>query len=641
MGQETLRKNRGPSALDRYALLLAGGLIAVAALCAYANSFSGPFIFDDGFAIEKNPSIRQLWPLSGPLSPPPEMTVGGRPILNLSFALNYAFSGIEVGSYHALNLLIHILAGLTLFGLSRRTLLRPVLRERFAGDAIPLATAIALLWVVHPVQTESVTYLSQRAESLMSLFYLVTLYSFLRAAELPGRKTAWSILCVIACLLGMGAKEVMVTAPAMVLLYDRTFVAGTFREAWRQRWPLHSCLMATWLPLGWLLLDVAKRSVGLGLGVSPWNYALTQAGAIVHYLALAVWPDPLVIDYGTQLVTDPLQVWPQVLLVLALLAATGWALARKPVLGFLGAWFFLILAPTSSFIPLVLDPVTEHRLYLPLAAVITLGVLVIYRFLGRNGGFIVAALAFVFILLTFLRNEDYQSPLDLWAQTTAAAPDNARAHNNYGELLLQADRPVEAISQFEAAVRLRADYPEVHNNWGNALVQLGQLDDAIRHYQKALRLDPHSAPSHNNWGNVLSQQGKMAEALGQYAEAVRLDPNYTEAHYNFALALARSGQKEKALDEFRDAQRCDPGSLDVEKSWGSLLAGMGRFPEAAEHFQRAVQLGPGDPESHNDLGVVLVQMGRRDEALSEFRTALQLDPNYTPAARNLAQMKAP
>jgi protein O-mannosyl-transferase len=155
-------------------------LVVAAGLLAYHNSFTGPFILDDVLSIPDNPTIRHLWPISQVLSPPALAGVGGRPVVNLSLAINYAFDGTEVWGYHALNLAIHILAGLTLFGIVRRTLLQPMLRGRFGAVADGLAMATAVIWVVHPLQTEAVTYLSQRAESLMGLFYLLTLYCFIR-----------------------------------------------------------------------------------------------------------------------------------------------------------------------------------------------------------------------------------------------------------------------------------------------------------------------------------------------------------------------------------------------------------------------------------------------------------------------------
>jgi hypothetical protein len=206
-------------------------------VAAYANSLSGAFVFDDLPTIVDNPTIRHVWPLGPVFHPPAATTATGRPLLNLSFALNYAIGGTEVRGYHVLNVSIHLLAGLTLFGCIRRTLRRVGSAGGATADPTWLALAAAGIWVVHPLATESVDYVVQRAESLMGLLYLFTLYGFIRSsAEKPGRaSTLWLSASVLACAAGMAVKEVMVTAPVMVLLYDRTFAAGTLRAAWRQR----------------------------------------------------------------------------------------------------------------------------------------------------------------------------------------------------------------------------------------------------------------------------------------------------------------------------------------------------------------------------------------------------------------------
>jgi hypothetical protein len=272
-------------------------LVVAAALWAYHNSFQGPFILDDAVAILKNPTIRHVWPIWEALSQPHQGTTAGRPIINLSLAVNYAFGNTRVWGYHALNLVIHILAGLTLFGVVRRTLLQPKLRGRFGAAANGLALTTAVLWTVHPLQTEAVTYISQRCESLMGLFYLLTLYGFIRGAE-SQRSVGWCTLSVAACLLGVASKEVMVTAPVMVLLYDRTFVGGNFRQAWIRHRCLYVGLASSWLLLGYLMADLHTHGVGYGTGITWWGYALTECRAVVQYLRLALWPHPLIFDYG-------------------------------------------------------------------------------------------------------------------------------------------------------------------------------------------------------------------------------------------------------------------------------------------------------------------------------------------------------
>ncbi len=336
-------------------IFAAAAVLVLAGLAAYHHSFGGPFIFDDPSSIVSNPTIRSLWPPWAPLSPPnAAITVQGRPVLNFSLALNYALSGPNVWSYHALNLAIHLGAGLALFGIVRRTLAR----TRFAPDALPLALAIAGLWTVHPLQTEAVTYTIQRAESLMGFFYLLTLYAFTRGIDChllddkgPGRGGAgWFVLSVVACALGMATKEVMVSAPVVVLLYDRAFIAGTFRAAWQRRKNFYVALAATWLLLAWLVVGTGGDrggSAGFGVGVAWWDYELTQFRAIVHYLRLALWPSPLVFEYGTFWIDHAAEVLLEMVLVLGLAGATLLALWKKPPCGFLGCWFFASLAVTS------------------------------------------------------------------------------------------------------------------------------------------------------------------------------------------------------------------------------------------------------------------------------------------------------
>ena len=426
-----------------WATFLAGGLIVLATVLAYRNSLNSPFIFDDEFAIVPNLTIRELWPIWKPLCPPNHgETVTGRPLLNLSLAVNYALSGLNVWGYHVANLAIHVLAALLLFGIFRRTFLLPALGNSRIPAPTCLALAIAMLWALHPLQTESVTYIVQRAESLVGLLYLLTLYCFIRGAT-SSCGCRWFVIAVLACLLGMASKEVMVSAPLILLLYDRTFLAGSFRDAWRRRCGVYLALAGTWLLLGWLVIAAGGRggSAGFGAGVGSWAYLCTQFGAIVHYLKLCLWPHPLLLDYGPDTVPMTLEILPNALLVALLGLATLVALWRWPKIGFLGAWFFAILAPTSSIVPVATQVVAEHRMYLPLAAVVAAVTLAGYlacwklvrqgllshRVAGIFGVCVATAGVLTLGSLTYHRNTDYHSPLSIWQDTVRQAPRNARA----------------------------------------------------------------------------------------------------------------------------------------------------------------------------------------------------------------------
>jgi protein O-mannosyl-transferase len=619
--------------LARWGLLLASGMVVLAALAVYSNSFSGPFTFDDRFAIADNPSIRQL---GSALSPPPGATTGGRPLLNLTFALNYAWGGMNVWGYHAFNLLIHALAGLTLFGLARRTLLRVPPAGRLG--ALPLALAVAVIWVVHPLQTEAVTYISQRAESLMGLFYLLTLYGFIRSVE-SATPARWQILSVVACLLGVMSKEIIITAPVMAFLYDRTFVAGSFREAWRRRWRYYLGLAGTWLPLVCMMVGIHRRNVGFDQGITGWNYALTSCRSIVLYLKLAVWPHPLVLDYGMDIVQHATEIMPYALMLAVLLAGTAIALRRWPVAGFAGAWFFVILAPTTSVVPIALQPMGEHRMYLSLAAVIGWAVLGLNTWIGRRSVIVFAAVAVGLGWLTIQRNKDYGSQEAIWSDTVAKCPDNARAHYNLGCILMAQGRLPQAISQFEAALRLKPDYAEAHHNLGIALSSIpGRLPEAISAYEEALRLKPDYVEAHYNLGIALGRAGRIPEAIAQYEEALRLKPDDAEAHKNLGSVLASiPGRLPEAIGHFEAALRLKPDDAEAHNNLGGALSNIpGRLPEAIGHFEAALQLKPDYADAHYNFGVVLAKIpGRLSDAIAEYEAVVRINPNFQEAHTNL------
>ena len=222
-------------------------IMGLAGVLAYANSLSGPFIFDDQLSIVENQQIREWWQLGTVLFPEHEQATAGRPLVNLSFALNYALGGLNVGGYHIVNLAFHLMSGLLVFGIVRRTLELPRLRDRFGGTGLNLGFAAALLWTLHPLNTEAVNYLTQRTELMMALFYLLTLYAAIRASH--SRAHTWGAIAVLACAAGMACKESMVTAPVVVVLYDAIFLFESLRRALGKRGRFYLALGASWMVL--------------------------------------------------------------------------------------------------------------------------------------------------------------------------------------------------------------------------------------------------------------------------------------------------------------------------------------------------------------------------------------------------------
>jgi hypothetical protein len=411
----------------------------------------------------------------------------------LALELGHALSGQDPWGYHLVNLAIHILAALALFGLARRTLLSQTLRERFGGQATWLACAAALLWLVHPLQTATVTYISEGLEALLGLFLLLAAYCAMRSwdAVRPGW---WWTGAILANALGMASKEVMAVAPLLILLHDRAFDAGSFRESLRRRLPLYAGLAAGWLVLGALLLLGGQLNISRTTATwSAQDYALTQYEVVLHYLRLAFWPAELCLDYYWQPQRELMRLLPGLVIVGGLQVATIWALFRRPAWGFLGAWFFFILAPSSSFVPLLPDLAFEHRMYLPLAAVVTVvslagsaGVGWLARraasetppgnpeaatehaaspFVGRAGRLagwaVVLAAAALLSRRTVVRNADFHSNQVLWSRVALQRPYNPRAFGWLARLCEKRGDPAGALRYYDCAIAVAPTYREL------------------------------------------------------------------------------------------------------------------------------------------------------------------------------------
>ncbi|RLB47257.1 MAG: hypothetical protein DRI90_26535 [Deltaproteobacteria bacterium] len=602
----------------------------------YANSFSVPFFFDDSSAIRDNPNLDQLWPFPSP----PGSTICGRPAVAFTLALNHRLGGMQVEGYHLVNLLFHILSSLLLFGILRRVL-------ACRGTAL----AAALLWLVHPVQTESVTYVVQRTELMMGFCFLLTIYALQLSASTKSRW--WALLAVLACSLGMASKEVMVTCPPLALLFDRVFLASSWKELVRRRGLLHGGLFLSLLILI-VLSDPARVSVGFHHeSFGAWDYAWIQVAVIVHYLRLSIIPHPLVIDYGDwQLAAS---FWnPSVLhvgLLVILASATVAAFLRRPRLGFLGAWFFVILAPTSSILPIITEPAAERRLYLPVAAMIVLAVLsgrallkglpVLDRQRQVAASLLVIAVAGPLSWLTLRRNEVYQDRVVIWSEAVAHIPDNPRARHNLGAALMDTGRSAEAIPHLSEWARLAPNAAEAHTSLGAALAHQKHLDQAEQHLRKAIELDPRDDLAYHNLGNVLAQTGRPRQAIASLEEALRLDPGNIGHLLNLGRTRTMVGELARAEQHFREVLRKEPEHPRALQFLADLLTRSNRLEESIQLYEQALKMRPDDPELWNNAGVALARAGQMERAIAHFREALRRSPQHPDARRNLSMALGP
>jgi len=645
----------------------------------YANSLSGPFIFDDRATVLDNASIRDLRNIGAVLAPPTETPVAGRPLVNATFAINYALDGLDVAGYHVVNIALHLLCAALVFAIVRRTMtsLKPETRFQDYGD--DLAFASALIWVVHPLNSEVVNYLSQRSESLLGVFYLLTLFASIRAADAE-RKWVWQTLAIVSSALGMACKESMVTAPLMVVLYDRIFVFDSIKRAIQSRWRLYAGLAATWMLLA-ALIATAPRTLSAGFSAhdaAPWTYLLNQTVMIARYLQLAIWPHALVTYYGWPLPLTLASVWPYVLLVVALLALTVVALFRWPKAGFLGVWFFVTLAPTSSIVPIVTEVGAERRMYLPLIALVVLavaGVVYTWNLVQRRNRLVPAVILLAVVVAlgtrTTARNREYTSSLTL-AETTVERWPTPAAHSMYGTELAAAGRFSEAESHLRAAAPV---YPPARYYLANVLANTGKPAEAIALFQEFIRSQPPalaqvllargllaglfmkegrwpeaaeqyrsvlaSAPSDVDTraalANALLRQQSFDEAIAQYRSVVAARPADGSALAGLGIALSATGKLEEAIGVFRQAIDAEPRNAHARQNLARALFDSGDLDAAAVQAKQAAALAPNDPTAHELFGGILATQGNYAEARSEFERALQLDPR-SPARELLRKL---
>ncbi len=513
--------------------------IATAVILAYVNVYNAPFIYDDIAAIVSNPTIRTLWPITVPMFPPAEYQTAGRPLVGLSFAINYAFDGLNPRGYHLGNIVLHLFSSLILLGVLRRTLRRV---KHPQADGIAWATA--LLWSVHPLLTDTVTYCADRSEVLMGVFWLMTFYAFLRSLESthPGR---WQTGVVASAVAATASKEVATMIPLVLLFFDVLVVTKSWKQTLVRRWPMYAALLLCFVPLPILLAvgSFQKKTVIEQQHISPWQYLLMQSQVITRYIQLCFWPSPLVLSYvDWPIPRSIIQAWPWMAGMGALFAAAVYAVVRKSSLGMMGAWFFLLLGPTSSILVIITEPAAERRMYLPSAAVLLAACLLAARGI-RNlprgslvGGFVVAVSALWLMQMTLERNQDYSSTLSIWADTATKRPNNPVAHYSLG-LELEAQGYLEdARTRLEKAIELAPSYVDARVAYGQVLVHLHRYAEASREIRNVLALHPTHANALTVLGAIYLNQHNIPAAKSALEFALKSEPGHAEATRLLAIA---------------------------------------------------------------------------------------------------------
>jgi tetratricopeptide (TPR) repeat protein len=609
------------------------GLLLVGCACAlYAGALSTPFLFDDNAAIVQNPQVRKLWPLSEAMTAAADLPTSNRPLAALSFSVNYALGELAVEGYHAVNLALHGANVLLLYCLLVALLGHPQLPERTRRAALPLSAATALLWCVHPLLSESVVYVTQRTELMAAFFYLATLACAVRAFREPERRV-WQLLACVAAVLGIGSKETVATAALAVLCLDRLAYSSSVLAALRSRRILYGGL-ALQFGLAALMSVAApydNAGVGFADGVTPLQWLATQATVLVLYLHRVVWPDPLSISYHVPIAQELLRYWPELLLMAALFFGTLGLGARKGLAAFPALFFFIHLAPSSSFVPMYTEVAAERRMYLPAASLMVYVVVFAHAALTRlpislRGQRVLATIATTLVACTLgartlARVQDYASPLRIWQAAAAADPNNPQAVLGVAIVLRDLARPAQARALAAPVTRWPREYAGATDWAGRAHVLMGQCDEAeskqasaLAQYDSVAEDSPELRAALVNGARVLLSLGNAAQAVARLQRAIALGRAGAHEHHDLGVALSMLGRHAAAAEHFALAYALDPSTPSSLEALALALRAQSKLRETANVLQEVVRRWPENAAAQGKLGQVLVELGRVEQA---------------------------
>ena len=537
-----------------------------------------------------------------------------------------------------------------------------------------MSLTAALIFIAHPIQTQAVTYTVQRSASMAAMFYLASVFFYLKArilaqsskleAQSSGghplsafslRSSAFFTLCIICGMLAFLSKQNTASLPGVILLSEYLVIDRTW-EGWKRKIPWFCLTFAFWglfvlyvigffsggagggIEAGALLEDVSRLTQETE-NVSRWSYLCTQFNVLVIYIRLLFLPIGQNLDYLYPFKTGFFDGYTPLAFafLIGIIGIGIWNIRKRPVISFGIFWFFITLSVESSLIP-IRDALFEHRLYLPMFGFAIIVSYLVFHFLSNKRPLaLVLSLSIIISLglATYLRNITWQDNVTLWSDVVSKSFHNYFGHYNLGLVLDKQGRTEEAVEHYLQALRINPDFAEAHNNLGNALSKQGHTGEAIEHYLQALRIQPDFAKAHNNLAVALKKQGRTEEAIEHYLQALRIQPDFAGGHNNLGNALDKQGRTEEAIEHYLQALRIQPDFTEAHYNLAIALDKQGRTEEAIEHYLQALRIYPDFAEAHDNLAVALFLKGNIEGAIAHFRKALRINPDNINAKNNL------
>lgn len=620
----------------------------------YSNTFSGPFLFDDLQNILDNQHIRltDLQPQAlydaAFNSPCPN-----RPVANLSLALNYFFHGYDVAGYHLVNILIHIMTGFMLFFLVRNTILISQRNISYPGvlekiDPVYTAFFVMLVWLVHPLHTQSVTYIVQRMTSMAAMFYILSMLCYVKG-RLGSGFIRWSLYtgCLVSALLAFATKEISATLPVFIFLYEWFFFQDLNGDWLKKRILVILFAAAVVMALAFLYLDLnlwGKITSGyIHREFTLEQRVLTEFRVILFYLALLISPKPsmLALDHDFPLsysFVHPVSTLVSFGVLVFLFVMAIYTARKQRLISFCILWFLGNLAIESSVIGLEL--VFEHRTYLPSMFVIFIFVVLVFRFIHLKWAavFILCAIVGIFSVWTYQRNAVWADEVGFLRDVVAKAPNKARPHNNLGLVLLEQGKIDEATDHLRRALELSPSVFNLYKNLAQALMIKGNYEEALDYYKQGLTLaagKDGEKEFHLGIGNALDKIGKPQEAIEQYKQALAIDPEYEAAYNQLGKVLVQRGNLDEALLNFSYAVQVNTSYAEAHNNMANVYVQQGRDLDAIDHYGKALRINPDYADAHYNLGLLFTRRGELNKAIEQFQEVLRIEPDHADALKNL------
>jgi protein O-mannosyl-transferase len=626
-------------------------LIVLLGIAAYSGTFHVPFVFDDRSSITDNPLVKDLGNFITRREAYPANEQ--RYIGYLTFALNYRFCGLDVKYYHAVNLAIHIINALLVYLLIVLTFRTDFLKKSsIAGSARWIALFASALFIVHPVQTQAVTYIVQRLTSLAVLFYLASLVFFIKARFSLRREgfngltaTAFYLTSLIFALLAMKTKEMSFTLPFIAALYEFYFFDEKTRKRLLILFPMFITILI--IPVSMAFAHESGGNILSDLNTAAtisalprWDYLLTQFSVILTYIRLLFLPVNQNLDYYypiTHSLLNPRAFGP-LLMILCMLGAAALIFVRSRKAGdaamrlvsFGILWFFVTLSVESSIIP-IQDVIFEHRVYLPsvgffMAMSCAFALTARKWFEGtRVPIYVAAAVVLTLLVAAYARNNVWASELSLWQDNVKKSPGKSRPYNELGMVLSKKGGYVPAKALFEKAIQLDPRYPEPYNCLGIVYKNQGQNDRARVLFERAVQLDPKFTEAYVNLGITLALQGEYDKARYPFEKAIKLDPYYFQSFNGLGMVILAQEDYAGAKALFEKAIKLNPKFEYSYNNLGIVLCKQGEYLEAKDLFEKAIQLNPAFDDAYLNLGKVYLLTGDYELSINMYRKALELN----------------